>query len=102
MLNELHDADTATVAQASRAVIKFWAPWCGPCKAFAPSVEQASERHADVPFYSVNVDAEPHLAQRFRVRGLPTLVGVRDGGVAFSVTGVVPAGELDRLVQTLA
>lgn len=102
MLHDLHDADATVVAAAPRAVIKFWAPWCGPCKAFAPTVEQASERHAEVPFYSVNVDAEPQLAQRFGVRSLPTLVGVRDGGVAFSVMGVHPASEIDRLVQSLA
>lgn len=60
-------------------VIKFWAAWCGPCKTFAPVVEKLDEEFDSVKFVSVDVDQVPDLAQKYKIRSLPTLLVINDG-----------------------
>jgi thioredoxin len=59
-------------------IVDFWAPWCGPCKGFAPVYEKASETHADVVFAKVNTDEQQELAGSFGIRSIPTLMVFRD------------------------
>jgi thioredoxin len=79
-------------------LVDFWAEWCGPCRAFAPVYEKASERHADVVFGKVDTEAEPELAEKFQIRAIPTLMVFRDGIILFAQPGVLPGEALDRLV----
>jgi thioredoxin 1 len=53
-------------------IVDFWAPWCGPCRGFAPVYESASEQHPDVVFAKVNTDEEQELAGHFAIRSIPT------------------------------
>jgi thioredoxin len=82
-------------------VVAFWAPWCGPCQAFAPVFEAVAEETGDAAFGKVNVDAEPNLAAQFGVRSIPMLMGVREGVVLYLQPGALSAGDLTALVRHL-
>ncbi len=75
-----------------------WAPWCGPCRAFAPVFEKAAAQHTDVVWGKVETDAQPELSTAFAIRSLPTLMIFRDGVLLFAQPGVLPAAALDDLV----
>lgn len=79
-------------------LVDFWASWCGPCRAFAPVYEQASEEHPDITFGTVDTEAQTELAQAFGIRSIPTLMVVRDGVVIYAQPGALPAPALEQLI----
>ena len=81
-------------------LVDFWATWCGPCKAMAPDLELiAKETPDDVLIAKVDVDAQPELAERFRVQSMPTIMTFRDGVQHRSYVGAVPAAGLRAALQ---
>ena len=86
-------------------VVDFWAPWCGPCRSFAPTYEKVSEDNPDVVFAKVNTEDEQEIAGHFQIRSIPTLMIFREKIIIFSEAGALPetafrellgkAGELD-------
>ena len=79
-------------------IVDFWAPWCGPCKGFAPVFEAASEKHADVVFAKVNTDEQQDIAGHFAIRSIPTIMVFREQVVLFSQAGALPGEALESIV----
>jgi thioredoxin len=88
-----------TVQSNSIVLIDFWAPWCGPCRNFAPVFEAASARHPDAVFAKVNTDVEQELAQTFEIQSIPTLAIFRDQICVFAQPGALPASALEEIIQ---
>jgi thioredoxin len=80
-------------------IVDFWAPWCGPCRGFAPVYEAASEQHPDVVFAKVNTDEEQELAGHFAIRSIPTLMVFREQVILFSQAGALPASGLQSVIE---
>lgn len=83
-------------------VLKFWATWCGPCRVLNPVVEKLEKEFDKVTFYSVDVDQVPDLAQKFKVKSLPTLVFLKDGEEAERVLGVQLIKPLRTILRDLS
>ncbi len=79
-------------------IVDFWAPWCAPCRAFAPTFEQASEAHADVVFAKVNTEEEQEVAGAFNVRSIPTLMVFREKVILYAEAGSLPAPALEQVI----
>jgi thioredoxin 1 len=80
------------------AVIDFWAPWCGPCRSFAPTFAAAAARHPDVRFAKVDTEAQPEIAAHFRIRSIPTLMIFRENIIVFAQAGALSPRALDEVL----
>jgi thioredoxin len=87
-----------TIANNEIVIIDFWAPWCGPCKSFAPIYDTVSEKHADVVFAKINTEDEQELAASFQIRSIPTLMIFRDQIAIFSQAGMLPETALEEVI----
>jgi thioredoxin len=79
-------------------IVDFWAPWCAPCRSFAPTFEAASEKHSDIVFGKVNTEEQQQLAGAFNIRSIPTLMVFRDQIIIYSEAGALPAKAFEQLI----
>jgi thioredoxin 1 len=102
---ELSDRNFAAEVLKSSlpTLVDFWAPWCGPCRAVGPIVEQlAAERANSVKVGKLNVDEGPDVAAAYAVHSIPTLMIFKDGKVVDRFIGVQPKAELERALDRVA
>ncbi len=88
----------STISNSDIVIIDFWAPWCGPCKSFAPTYESVSENYDDIVFAKVNTEDEQELAGSFQIRSIPTLMIFREQVILYSEAGMLSAPQLEELI----
>ena len=99
---EINDSnfDQEVMKSDKLTLVDFWAPWCGPCKMIAPVIDELSKDYdGKVKFTKVNVDDSPSTASSFGIRGIPTIVLVKNGEVVDQVVGAVPKSELEKAIK---
>src|SRR3954468_12967145 len=87
------------ITSNNTVIVDYWAPWCGPCRGFAPVFEKVSEMHPDVVFAKVDTDAEQEIAAHFQIRSIPTLMVFREQIIVFSQPGALPQGAFEQVVS---
>ena len=96
------DSFEEAVTSNNFVIVDFWAPWCGPCRSFAPTYEKVSEDHPDIVFAKINTEEEQEVAGHFQIRSIPTLMIFRDNIIIYSEAGALPEGAFRELLDRAA
>jgi thioredoxin len=88
-----------TINDNATVIVDFWAPWCAPCRGFAPTFEAASEKQPGIVFAKVNTEEQQEIAGAFSIRSIPTLMIFRDQIIIYSEAGALPAPAFEQLIE---
>ena len=88
-----------TINDNPNVIVDFWAPWCAPCRSFAPTFEAASEKQPGIVFAKVNTEEHQEIAAAFNIRSIPTLMVFRDQIIIYAEAGALPGPAFDQLVE---
>ena len=92
----------ATINANDTVLVDFWAPWCGPCRQFAPVFEALSESHPGIVFAKINTEQQQEIAGHFQIRSIPTLMIFREQIIVFSQPGSLPPAGLESIIEKVA
>ena len=95
------DSDVVEASRSAPVIVDFWAAWCGPCRALGPVIEDVVRRADDVTLAKLDVDANPQVAMRFGIRGIPAVKAFVDGRVAAEFVGAQPPLAVERFLDSL-
>jgi len=87
------------ISESPIAIIDFWAPWCGPCKSFAPIFEKVAAENPDILFGKVNTEEEQQIAAEFQIRSIPTVMVIKEGIIVFNQAGMLPEEALKDIIK---
>ncbi len=94
--------DSEIIQSDKPAVVDFWAPWCGPCKAIGPVIEELAEAYGEnIKFTKCNVDENPATPAKFGIKAIPTLIFFKDGKVVDQITGMVAKSKLEDTIKSI-
>jgi thioredoxin 1 len=95
-----HDFDQVVLKSKAPVLVDFWAEWCGPCRTIAPTVEAIAEQYGDATrVFKLNVDDSPAIAQRYGIKGIPTLIIFQDGAEKERIVGVASQEKISRTID---
>ena len=88
-----------TINDNATVIVDFWAPWCAPCRGFAPTFEAVSEKQPEIVFAKVNTEEQQEIAGAFNIRSIPTLMIFRDQIIIYSEAGALPCAAFEQLIE---
>jgi thioredoxin 1 len=88
-----------TIDKNDFVIVDFWAPWCGPCRTFAPVFEKVSGDFGDILFAKVNTEEQTSIAMHFQIRSIPTLMIFREQVIIYAQAGALPEGHFRQLID---